>query len=134
MRYVPLLIIPFALYNAFAFLIFESPEAGFRTATMFSVPMMSGASFTLSVSAAIILMALFLLAFEVIKAARVGTGSVADHVLATVIFIAFLIEFLLVPQAATDTFLVLTAIALVDLICGFAVSIRTATRDISLEG
>jgi len=101
---------------------------------MFSVPMMSGASFTLSVSAAIILMALFLLAFEVIKAARVGTGSVADHVLATVIFIAFLIEFLLVPQAATDTFLVLTAIALVDLICGFAVSIRTATRDISLEG
>ena len=44
-----------------------------------------------------------------------------------------MVEFLLVPQAATGTFLVLGAIALVDLICGFAVSIRTASRDITLD-
>ena len=30
MRYVPLLVIPFLLYNAFAFLIFEEPAADFR--------------------------------------------------------------------------------------------------------
>jgi hypothetical protein len=50
-----------------------------------------------------------------------------------VLFVAFLVEFLLVPQAATGTFVILTAIALVDLVCGFAVSIRTATRDISFD-
>ena len=74
-----------------------------------------------------------LLAVEVVKAARIGAGSIVDHVLATVLFIVFVVEFLLVREAATGTFLVLTVIALVDLMCGFAVSIRTASRDITLD-
>jgi hypothetical protein len=133
MRHVPLLVIPFLLYNAFAFLIFADYAVDFRDASMGSMPMASGATFTLSVSASIILLALFLLAIEVVKAARIGRGAITDHVLATVLFVAFLVEFLLVPQAATGTFVILTAIALVDLVCGFAVSIRTATRDISFD-
>jgi hypothetical protein len=132
MRHFPLLLIPFLLYNAFAFLIFADPEADFRAAAMFSVAMVSGATFTLTVSATIILLALLLLGVEVVKATRIGSGSVADHVLATALFIVFLLEFLLVEQAATSTFLVLMAISLVDLVCGFAVSIRSATRDVTL--
>ena len=76
---------------------------------------------------------MLLLGIEVVKAARIGAGSIVDHVFATVLLIAFVVEFLLVPQAATGTFLALTVIALIDLICGFAVSIRSATRDITLE-
>ena len=133
MRHVPLLIIPFLIYNGFSFLIFADSAADFRAAEVGSVRMASGATFTLSVSASIILLALLLLAVEVVKAARIGRGSIADHVLATVLFIAFLVEFLLVPQAATGTFVILMAIALVDLVCGFAVSIRTAARDISFN-
>lgn len=131
MRHVPLLVIPFLLYNGFAFLIFAGNAEDFREAALGSVPMASGATLTLTVSAAIIVASLFLLAIEVVKAARIGRGSIADHVLATIIFIAFLVEFLLVPQAATGTFVILMTIALVDLVCGFAVSIRTATRDVS---
>lgn len=134
MRYVPLLVIPFLLYNAFAFLIFEVPTADFEHATMFTVSMVSGAPFTLTVSATIVLLAVILLGVEVVKSARVGSASVIDHVLATVLFIAVLIEFLLVDEAATSTFLVLMAIALVDLICGFAVSLRSATRDVTVGG
>jgi hypothetical protein len=133
MRYVPLLLIPFLLYNAFAFLIFGDYDADFREAYLLSVTMPSGATFTLSVATSIVLLALVLLGVEVVKAARVGSGSIVDHVLATALFVAFLVEFLLIRQAATGTFLVLTTIALVDLVCGFAVSIRTASRDISLE-
>ena len=133
MRYVPLLFIPFALYNAFAFLIFENADVDFREATMFSVAVASGATFTLTVSATIILMALLLLGIEVVKATRIGTGSVADHILATALFVAFLLEFLLVPEAATSTFLILMTIALVDLVCGFAVSLKTASRDVNLN-
>jgi hypothetical protein len=131
MRHFPLLLIPFLLYNAFAFLIFEDYAVDFREAALFSLPMASGATFTLSLSAAIILMALLLLGVEVVKATRIGSVSIMDHVLATALLIAFLLEFILVRQAATSTFLILTAIALVDLVCGFAVSIRSATRDVS---
>jgi hypothetical protein len=132
MRYVPLLVVPFVLYNVFAFLIFANVEADFRAASLFSVAMVSGATFTLTVGTSIILLALVLLGAEVVKSTRIGRGSIADHILATVLLIVMLLEFLLVPEAATGTFFVLLAIALVDLVCGFAVSIRTASRDISL--
>jgi hypothetical protein len=89
--------------------------------------------FSLTVATAIVLLALVLLGVELVKAARIGAGSIVDHVLATILLLAFVVEFLLVEQAATGTFLVLAMIALVDLVCGFAVSIRSASRDISLE-
>jgi hypothetical protein len=133
MRHFPLLVVPLLLYNAFAFLIFEEYEGDFREAVLLEVPLVSGTTFELTVSASIILLALLLLGLEVVKATRVGSASISDHVLATALFVIFLVEFLLVPEAATSTFLVLMAIALVDLICGFAVSIRSATRDIMVE-
>jgi hypothetical protein len=133
MRHFPLLLIPLLLYNAFAFLIFEEYEGDFREATLFGMPLVSGATFQLTVSAAVILLALLLLGLEVVKATRVGSASVTDHVLATALFIVFLLEFLIIPEAATSTFFILMAIALVDLVCGFAVSIRSATRDIMVE-
>jgi hypothetical protein len=133
MRHIPLLVIPFLVYNGFAFLIFADAELDFQAAEVGGMRMASGATFTLSLDVVIVLLALFLLAIEVVKAARIGRGSITDHVLATVLLIAFLVEFLLVPQAATGLFVILTAIALVDLVCGFAVSIRTATRDVSFD-
>ena len=133
MRYVPLLLFPFILYNAFAFLIFAEYQADFREAYLVSVTMPSGAQFVLTVATSIILLALVLLGVEVVKAARIGAGSIVDHILATALFVAALLEFLLIRQAATGTFLVLTVIALIDLICGFAVSIRTAIRDVSVD-
>ncbi len=41
---------------------------------------------------------------------------------------------MIVPRAATSTFLLLLVIAFVDVIGGFSVSIRSAQRDIGLEG
>jgi len=133
MHYIPLLVVPFLMYNAFAFMIFKDAQLGFEQAAIFTVPMVSGAVFTLTVSATIIIMALVLLFFEILKSTRVGTGTVVDHVLATVLFVIFLLEFLLVPKAATSTFLILMTIALVDLVCGFAVSLRSASRDVTIS-
>ena len=134
MRYVPLLAVPLLLYNAFAFLIFGDYASDFREAYMFRLPMPSGATFELTVATTIVILALLLLGVELVKAARIGAGSIVDHALATVLLLVFVVEFLLVEQAATGTFLILTTIALVDLICGFAVSIRTASRDITVAG
>ena len=134
MRSVPLLFIPFLLYNVFAFLILEDYATGFETETIFSVPMISGASFSLTIGAMLVIIALVLLGFEVLKSTRVGSATVLDHALATALFLLFFVEFLLVPRAATSTFLILMVVALVDMFCGFAVSLRSATRDVSVGG
>ena len=57
-----------------------------------------------------------------------------DHLLSTVLFIVMLVEFLLLRQAATGTFFLMMMISFLDVIGGFSVSIRTAQRDIEIEG
>jgi hypothetical protein len=125
----PLLLISFAIYNMIAFL-----WAGTSwTAAMFSVRMPSGTDWPVSVGDLLIAFTLFLLFFEVLKAARNTARSIFDHVLSTLIFIGALVEFLLVPEAGTSTFAILLIIALVDVLGGWSVAVRTARRDFSID-
>jgi hypothetical protein len=41
---------------------------------------------------------------------------------------------MIVDKAATSTFLLMVALSFVDVIGGFAVTLRTSQRDIALEG
>lgn len=125
----PLLLIAFAIYNMVAFL---TPGVSW-TAPLFTVTMPSGAAWAVSVGDILIAFALFLLFFEVLKAARNTARSVFDHVLSTLIFIAALVEFLLVKEAGTSVFAILLIIALVDVLGGWSVAVRTARRDFSIE-
>jgi len=77
--------------------------------------------------------AIFLLWIEIIKSTRIGMRSIMDHVLAMALFVAMLVEFLLVRQAGTSTFFLLMVIALVDVLAGFIVSIRSAQRRLEIE-
>ncbi|MDE1993395.1 MAG: hypothetical protein KGI75_12905, partial [Rhizobiaceae bacterium] len=61
-----------------------------------------------------------------------GSGSLLNHMLSLLVFIAYLVEFLLVQNAATQTFFILMTVAFVDVIGGFTVSIRSAGRDVSI--
>ena len=56
-----------------------------------------------------------------------------DHLLSTLVFVAFLVEFLLVKGAAHSVFFTLMLIALVDVLSGFSVSMRSAGRDINVN-
>jgi hypothetical protein len=125
----PLLLIPFAIYNMIAFLF----KAGFSD-TLFSVRLPSTATLNVTTSDALIILSIVLLFVEILKATRIGTRSIVDHVLSFVLFIVMAGEFLIVPWAATSTFLLMLVIAFVDVVGGFSVSIRTAQRDIGLEG
>jgi hypothetical protein len=125
----PLLLIPFAIYNMIAFL---TPGVSW-TAPVTTVQMMSGQDWVLTWEDILIAFAIFLLWIELIKATRAGTRSIMDHVLAMVLFIVMLVEFLLVQRAATSTFFLLMAIALVDVLAGFIVGMRSATRQIEVE-
>ena len=93
----------------------------------------SGADWAVSAGDFLVAFTLFLLFFEVLKAARNTARSIFDHVLSTLIFIGALVEFLLVPQAGTSTFAILLIIALVDVLGGWSVAVRTARRDFSID-
>jgi hypothetical protein len=104
------------------------------TSPVTTVHMMSGQDWVLTWEDILIAFSILLLWVEIIKSTRIGTRGVMDHVLAMALFIAMLVEFLLVPQAATSTFFLLMAIGLVDVLAGFIVGIRSAQRKVEFEG
>jgi hypothetical protein len=126
----PLLLVPFTIYNMIAFL---TPGVGW-TAPVTTVHMMSGQDWVLTWEDLLLAFSIFLLWIEIIKSTRVGMRSVMDHILAMALFIGMLVEFLLVDRAGTSTFFLLMIIALVDVLAGFIVGMRSAQRKIEFEG
>jgi hypothetical protein len=125
----PLLLIPFAIYNIIAFL---TPGVSW-TEDVTTVHMMSGQDWVLTWEDLLIAFAILLLWVEIIKSTRAGLRSVMDHILAMALFVAMLVEFLLVQRAGTSTFFLLMIIAMVDVLAGFIVGMRTAGRQVEIE-
>lgn len=129
---VPLMVFPFALYNLAMLGLMGSGGVTSLQNQIISLNMMSGAVWTLSLGDLFILIALVLLFVEILKATRASRFSVFDHMFSMFVFIAFLIEFLLVKDAATQIFFILMTISFIDVIAGFTISIRSAGRDVSI--
>jgi len=125
----PLLVIPFAIYNMIAFLM---PGLNW-TDKIASIHLMSGQDWTITTEDVLVGFAILLLAGEVMKATRISTRSIIDHILSLALFIAMLVEFLLVKQAGTSTFFLLMITSVVDVVAGFTVTTRTAQRDMMVE-
>lgn len=126
---VPLLIVPFIVYNI---QIFIGGGADVWEDQILSLSMISGREWVMTMGDLMVSVGLFLLFFEIVKATRVGANSIIDHLLSTFVFIAYLVEFLLVGDAAHSVFFILMMIALIDILAGFTVSIRSATRDVNV--
>jgi len=126
---VPLLIVPFIVYNIQVF----SKGADVWQGVVMTWNLPSEAVWSMTLGDVMLLSALALLFIEILKATRIGASSIIDHLLSTFVFIAFLVEFLLVKEAATRVFVLLMAIALIDVLAGFSVSIRSATRDVNFN-
>ena len=124
----PFILLVFLAYNAIVF----TQGVGALGDVIVSVNMVSGSVWTLTLSDLLITVALFLLFIEVIKATRTGAGTILDHLLSTFVFIACLVEFIVVRQASTSTFFIIMVIAFIDVVAGYSVSIRSARRDLSV--
>jgi hypothetical protein len=125
----PLFLISFAIYNMIAFL---TPGVSWSDALV-AVPMQSGATWTVTLGDTLIAVSLIFLFIEMIKATRTSSRALFDHLLSTVVFIVALVEFLLVPQAATSVFAIILLMALIDVMAGWSVSLRSARRDLTVE-
>jgi hypothetical protein len=125
----PLLVIPFAIYNMIVFL---TPGMSWAD-KIATIHLISGQAWTVTPAELLLAFSILLLGVEVIKAARTGLRGIMDHILSMILFIAMLVEFLLVARAGTSTFFILMTISFVDVLAGFIITARTAQRDIQID-
>ena len=94
-----------------------------------NIKLISGAIWRPLPSDILLLIAVFVLYVELFKSTRTSVSSIVEHVLSMFVFIAFLVEFLVVEACGTSTFLIVTLLSLIDVIGGFTITISTARRD-----
>jgi hypothetical protein len=116
----PLLLIPLAICNIIVFLM---PGVAFAT-PLFTLALMSGVAWSVTLSDVLIALGILLLLFEVIKGARPGSKYFMDHLLSLVVFAGAAAEFVMLPQFGTSTYFLLTMLALVDFLSGIALRVR----------
>lgn len=114
--------------------VFAFASAGVEGARSFmqgeivTIPLMSGARWSLGVGEAIILLALIFLFIELMKATWRRGISISDQALSTLVLIICVVQFLMIEKAATSVFLVITVAAFIDVIAGFVVALRPPRR------
>src|SRR4051812_23428628 len=116
----PLLLIPLAICNIIVFLM---PGVAFAT-PLFTLALVSGVAWPVTLSDVLIALGILLLLFEVIKGARPGSKYFMDHLLSLVVFAGAAAEFVMLPQFGTSTYFLLTMLALVDFLSGIALRAR----------
>ena len=141
----PLLVIPVVLYNLLAMAfggpvqdidasgqLIQSqaaPIASLLNERFLGLPMISGVEWVLTKGDAIVLLAVIFLFLEILKSTSTGTATIINHGISLLIFILCLVQFLLMPNFATSTFFILTAMTLLDVLAGVIVTILSARRD-----
>ena len=136
---LPLLLIPVVLYNIV--ILFGASGAGGMAAAdsilrdpMFSVPMTSGANWSVGVGDLILFLSLILLFFELLKSTSSQKVAIVNHALSLIIFVVCLVEFLLVRGFATSTFFLILTMVMLDVLAGFIVTIISARKDLDFGG
>ena len=91
----------------------------------------SGERFSLTTSETLLAFATIVLFFEIMNAANAKSSSIVNHGLSMLVFIACIVAFLMLPGFGSGTFLIITLMALIDVIAGYSISILTARRDMT---
>src|SRR5665648_894622 len=135
---IPWILVAIVLYNLIAFTS-SWPVEGSGAPTvfdshLFSIDLISGANWALTVGDLVTIVTLVLLFVELIKATRTGGSSIVDHAFSMVLFMICGIEFLTVRQAATSEFFFILVVTLIDVVAGFSITIRGARRDFGMGG
>jgi hypothetical protein len=116
----PLLLIPLAIFNIIVFLM---PGVDLAAALV-TLPLPSGAAWSVTLSDVLLALGILMLLLEVIKGARPGAKYLTDHLLSLIVFGAAAAEFLLLPRFANSAYFLLTLLALVDFLSGVALRVR----------
>ncbi len=129
---IPLLVFSLILYNVIAFFGGGDNPVEIFQSELFEVSMPMGGQWRFYLGDLIVILSLVLLAIEVIKATYTRGAGLADQALSMILAVIFIIEFLLVPQAATSIFFMILIMSIIDVIAGAIIGIRTARRDFGI--
>ena len=131
LRAIPLFAVVWVIYNLATLAgsgdALQSPVFGAE-----GIKLISGAHWTMNLGELLLVIGLVALFIEIVKSTRTTMSSVLDHSLSTLVFIAFLVEFITVPGAGNSIFFVLALMSLMDVMTGFTVTILAARRDLSV--
>lgn len=133
LRALPLIAIPLILYNILVAFSGGAATEFFRT-PLVTVHMIQGAQWAFSRGDLIVLVTMIFLFAELVKATYTSSVSLVDHGLSMLVFIACLVEFLIVNAAATSAFFFIVVGSLIDVVAGFTIGIRVARRDLAIGG
>ena len=134
---LPWTILALIAYNIIAFTGVAVAEEGAAAGAvfdteLFSFTLISGGTWTFTLGDLVLLITFVALFVEILKAVRTSNVALLDHGLSTIVFVICLVEFLLVPQAATSIFFFIMIAALIDVIGGFSVGLTAARRDLGV--
>ena len=130
LRTIPLIVVALLIYNLIVFIGGDQILAR----QIFEIPMLHDARWVLTWGDFVLVLVLVLLFVELLKSTYTTTASLLDHGLSMLVFIACLVEFLMVRQAASSVFFLITVAALIDVVAGYTIGIRTAKRDLQIGG
>jgi len=133
LRAIPTIAIPLILYNILVTFSGGAAEEFFR-APLLTVNMIKGAQWIFTRGDMIVLVTMLFLFAELVKATYTSSVSLVDHGLSMLVFIACIVEFLIVNSAATSAFFFIMVAALIDVVAGFTIGIRVARRDLAIGG
>ena len=147
LRGIPLMVLALIIYNALVWSTSTPPQdllygtwvqdAASNSVVLkglgTSIPLPSGIV-NLHLGDLLLAFGLVCMAFEMVKATYTRGFGLTDRLLSPLLFVLFLVEFLLVPKAATSVFFLLTVMAGFDVVVGEVVAIRAARRDITFGG
>ncbi len=134
MRFIPLLILPVAIYNLFAL---GGSAAGNHDiqgmlASSFALKMFSGDTWNIDFGDFLLLFGIAMLFIEVVKATRTTRGVIINHGLSMMLFVVALVEFIVLKGFATSTFFFLLVFTLFDVVAGYTISIIAAEHDLGI--
>ncbi len=124
---LPLLALVVIAYNIIVYL------TGFTMdSAMFSLPLVSGAVWTISLGDIFLAFGLVLLFLELVNSTKTGTSTITNHALSMLVLLVALVQFIVLPQFGTSVFFLIVLLTLLDVIAGFTVTITSARRDFSV--
>ena len=126
-RFVPMLGILWIIYNV---LMLTTDVGATLAHELFSVSLLSGANWSTTTGELLLMVGVLALYIEMFKATRTTTSSIIDHGISMLVFIAYLVEFLMVSGAGNSVFMILMLMAFVDVIAGYTITIVAARRDL----
>ncbi len=97
------------------------------------LPMYSGDIWRITWGTVFLLGSVGLLFVELIRATRVGTASITNHLLSFLVFVVALLLFILAPGFGNSTYFLFLAMTFLDPMAGLVVTTVSARRDLSVS-